>query len=75
LEEVFKVCKGKARVNVELKDKNKRLVEPVIKLIKEVGMEDWMVFSSFEHHLKPEVDRVWKEYKFSRPYEFGYLVW
>lgn len=45
LEEAIKLIKGKARINIEIKEP--RVLKEVLRLVKEYGIEDYVVVSSF----------------------------
>jgi len=75
LADVFTVCKNKTWVNIELKEENPRAIEPVVRLVMDMGMMDQVVFSSFVHNLRPELTKVLKRLGIEKKFSFGYLVW
>lgn len=75
LADVFKVCKNKTWVNIEFKEENPRVLEPVVRLVLDMGMMNQVVFSSFVHNLRPEFTKVCQKLGLEKPFSFGFLVW
>lgn len=75
LEEVLLLCKGKIKVNIELKEENERIVKPTLGLVIKMDMLDQVVFSSFLHTHKDKLEEVKRELNVANNLEFGFLVW
>lgn len=61
LEEVLKLCKGKTRLNLEIKnsgDKDDRLLRKVVQLINRFQMEKEVIITSFDHEEIKKVQRI-----------------
>ena len=68
LEEVFKFCKDKLFINIELKDPEvKETLKEVMKLVEMYDMSNQIAFSSFNHKYAEELKH------YPTPFEFGYL--
>jgi glycerophosphoryl diester phosphodiesterase len=75
LADVLQACKNKSWLNIEIKDDQPRIAEPVVKLVYEMGMLDQVVFSSFVHSQREEFAKAFKKLGIEKTNSFGYLVW
>jgi len=75
LADVLQACKNKSWVNIEIKDDQPRIAEPLVKLVSEMGMLDQTLFCSFVHSQREELAKAFKKLGIDRPFTFGYLVW
>jgi glycerophosphoryl diester phosphodiesterase len=75
LVDVFRVCKNRTWVNIEFKEESPRVIEPVVRLVVDMGMTNQVVFSSFVHKLRPEFTKVCRQFGLEKAFSFGFLVW
>lgn len=75
LSKVLGILKTEMWANIELKDQDPRVVEPVVKAVIEAGMLNQVVYSSFSHALRNELEKVYKKLNITQPFSFGYLCW
>lgn len=69
LEDVFKLCKGKIFINIEIKDPDPNSIYPILELINKHDMSTQIAISSFFHFFWEELRKKQSE----TTIEFGFL--
>src|SRR5690606_21374554 len=75
LAKVLRVCKPELWANIEFKDLDVRVVEPTVRAVMEAGMLNQVVYSSFSHYMRKELEKVYKKLDIQEPFSFGFLCW
>lgn len=73
--EVLELCRGKLRVNVELKGERLELLEKVFEIARNAGSFAEICFSSFFHAFYPRFVQLKREFLVETPVSFGFLLW
>jgi glycerophosphoryl diester phosphodiesterase len=75
LEEYLMACKGKLRVNIELKGKNLELLNKVFPILQKTKMLGSIGFSSFHHPFYERFLDLKRNLKIKEEICFGFLMW
>jgi len=75
LEEFLELCKGKLRVNIELKGENIDLLDKVFEIVEKTKMFNFVGFSSFHHAFYDRFLHLKKSYNLKENIIFGFLLW
>lgn len=73
--ELVQTCRGKLRVNVELKGERLELLDKVFEIVKNAGKFEEISFSSFFHAFYQRFLELKHKFQVKSPVCFGFLMW
>ena len=73
--ELLEVCRGKLKINIELKGTNLNLLNHIFIILEQTKMFDSISFSSFHHEFYERLLQLKESHKLKENIGFGFLLW